>query len=449
MPKNPSSTAARGNRIVRWTGHSHICRVAEKTGHSIVEHRDALRDTGLNYFGFGHPWEPWDLAIAREWEGDPKKVKAYREDMVWNKGNPDRWIRAARFDKWREKYSTDDFIFEIDQETPKVRFGHIWWLGWQPDLAPWHDYDAIYDCWQMSRQGPRPPYLCRMIPEVIRAQVKRGAMPVYAHPTSWWTQNGNHVTNIASTLIPDILTGQASGCLVVMGYDADHKHYQELWFNLLDRGYFITGVAETDACLDGNQRFDRSLYQNITAVDKLSTTGIQQALKRGRNVMTTGMNLRVQCGAAGPGDLVDARGGRIFIRASRLERGHEYKLTVIHNGAVTREQTVTGLLEWEDTFDHDGAGWVVVKLVNQSAKDSAAIANPIFFKKGPVRVTGHPLPKSLVRYWEKPGAMDLLYYLAQGDWRNDFPGRNPGEVPWEAFRWDDWKNLLSRNAAKS
>ncbi len=441
------SKSAAAPRIVRWTGHSHICRVAEKTGHSIEEHRDAMLDTGLNYFGFGHPWEPWDLEVAREWEGDPAKVKAYREDEIWKRTNPERWLHAKRFDKWRKKFSTGDFIFEIDQETPKVRFGHIWWLGWQPEFAPWHDYDAIFDPWQMNRQGPRPPYLCRMIPEVIRAQVKRGAMPVYAHPTSWWMQNGNHVTNIASTLVPDILTNQAAGCLVVMGYDADHKYYQELWFNLLSKGYFMTGVAETDACLDGAQRFDRSVFQNITPVDKFTTQGIQQALKRGRNVMTTGMNLRVQCGTAGPGDLVDARGGRISIRANRLERDHEYKLTVIHNGRVTRDQTIGGLLEWEDSFDHDGPGWVVVKLVNKSAKDSAAITNPIFFKREPLRVTGHPLPRRLNRYWEKPGAMDLLYYLAQGGWRNDFSGRKPGEVPWEAFRWDDWKKLLGRNAA--
>ena len=61
----------------------------------------------------------------------------------------------------------------------------------------------------------------------------------------------------------------------------------------------------------------------------------------------------------------------------------------------------------------------------------------------PVRVTGHPLPEREIRYWEMPGGMERCYYLAEGLWRKDFPGRNPGEVPWEAFRWDDWKSFLS------
>jgi len=427
---------------MHWSGHSHICRVAEKPGRPLQEHRDALREAGLNYFGFGHPWEPWDLQLAREWESDPAKVHAYRVEKIWETRDADEWLRAERFERWQKELSTGDFLFGIDQETPKIRFGHLWWLGWRPEKAPWHDYDAVFDPWQMNRQGPRPPLFCRMIPEAIRAQVALGAMPVYAHPTSWWTHNGNHVTNIASTLVPDILTGQAAGCLVVMGYDADQIHYQRLWFQLLEKGYFITGVAETDACLDGSERFERAVFQNISPTSEFTTQGIQEALRRGHNVMTTGFGLSVRCGEAGPGDRVEDRGGAIHVRASRLDRSHTYRLSIIHNSAVVLQRTITGLVEWDEVFQHDGPGWVVVKVVNKNLRDDAAISNPIFFSTNPVRVTGHPLPDSLVPYWELPGAMELLYYLADGSWRNDFPGRNPGDVPWEAFHWDDWVALL-------
>ena len=428
---------------VRWSGHSHVCRASDKPGHSLEEHRDALRESGLNYFGFGHPWEPGDLDLIRDWETQPEKIRAYREEKIWKTEDPDQWLHAERFDKWRREHSTGDFLFEIDQETPKIRFGHLWWLGWQPEKAPWHDYDSIFDPWQISRKGPRPPFSYRMIPEVIRIQTALGAMPVYAHPTSWWLQDGNHVTNIASTLVPDILTGQAGGCLVVMGYEADQPHYQELWFGLLNKGYFMTGVAETDASLDAEERFDRAVFQNITPVEDFSTRGIQEALKLGHNVMTTGPGLVVKCGNAGPGDRVAARGGTVTIHASQLERSHAYKVSVIHNGATIRKKSVSGVLEWEDSFEHDGAGWVVVKIINQSARYSGVIANPIFFSMNPLRVTGHPLPEREIRYWEMPGAMERCYYLAEGLWRNDFPSCNPGEVPWEAFRWDDWKSFLS------
>jgi hypothetical protein len=433
---------------VRWTGHSHVCRSPLPAGanlpaHTLEEHRDALRELGLNYFGFGHPWEPWDLDLIREWEKQPEKIHAYRDEQVWKTQDTNQWLRAERFEKWKRELTTGDFLFEIDQETPKIRFGHLWWLGWQPEKAPWHDYDAIFDPWQASRIGPRPPFIYRMIPEVIRIQVALGALPVYAHPTSWWFHNGNHITNIASTLVPDILTGQAAGSLVVMGYEADQKHYQELWFGLLNKGYFLTGVAETDASLDGKERFDRAVFQNMTPVEEFSTLGIQDALKRGHNVMTTGLGLTVTCGQAGPGDLIAAKGGRISIHASRLERSHTYTASVIYNGKVIREKTFTGLLEWEDAFEHDGAGWVVVKVINASVLYSGAIANPLFFERDPVRVTGHPLPEKEIRYWENPDAMELCYYLAEGNWRKDFPAYNPGEVPWEAFRWDDWRRLLA------
>jgi hypothetical protein len=439
VPFNPAPKAL----SVRWSGHSHICRVADKPTHTLEEHRDALREFGLNYFGFGHPWEPWDLDLIHEWETQPDKIQAYREEQIWKSTDPDRWLRAERFERWKRELSTKDFLFGVDQETPKIRFGHLWWLGWHPEKAPWHDYDAIFDPWQTSRKGPRPPFIYRMIPEVIRIQAAFGAMPVYAHPTSWWLHDGNHVTNIASTLVPDILTGQAGGCLVVMGYEADHPHYQELWFGLLNKGYFLTGVAETDACFDGKERFDRAVFQNIAPAEELSTCGIQEALKRGHNVMTTGPGLAVKCGEAGPGDRVDANGGRISVHVSRLDRSHTYTMSVIHNGVTIREKSFGGLLEWEDSFDHDGAGWVVVKIVNTSVRYSAAIANPLFFSMDPVRVTGLPLPEREIRYWEMPGAMDLCYYLAEGLWRNDFPGRNPGEVPWEAFQWDAWSDLLA------
>jgi hypothetical protein len=83
-----------------------------------------------------------------------------------------------------------------------------------------------------------------------------------------------------------------------------------------------------------------------------------------------------------------------------------------------------------------------VKVVNQTQPYSAALTNPLFFNARPVRVTGQALQPTLVKWWDYPGAMDLLYYLSEGHWRKDFPGRNPGEIPWEAFRWVDWKALL-------
>ena len=88
---------------VRWTGHSHVCRASDKPGHSLEEHRDALRELGLNYFGFGHPWEPGDLDLIRDWETQPGKIRAYRDEKIWKTADPDQWLHAARFDQWRRE----------------------------------------------------------------------------------------------------------------------------------------------------------------------------------------------------------------------------------------------------------------------------------------------------------------------------------------------------------
>ena len=442
MSHHPSTP---GRRTPRWAGHSHVFRKSPDA-QPIEAHCRMLQDLGLNYFGFGHPWSAQDLALIREWEGSEETMRLYHHDQVWRSTDPAYWTDPRRFDEWRAKYSTPDFLFEIDCETPKTRFGHLWWLGWQPEYAPWHDYDAYWSQWEVGggrRRGePPPPFIQRMQAQVIRAQVARGALPVYAHPTSWWWQDGQHVTNIASTLVPDILTGQAAGCLVVMGYEANHRHYQELWFHLLNKGVFMTGVAETDACLD-MVPFERAVFQNIVSVTDFSTHGIRDELVAGRNVMTTGPELGLACGAYGPGDVCPEAGGPLDLGCSNIRPEHTYRLSIIHGGRVAREWEVRGLSRFSTTHAHEGRGWVVARLVNESLPHDAALTNPVFFGSAPERVTGHPLPEKEIAWWKLPGALERSYYLAKGEWLRDFPGREPGQVPWEAFGWDGWASLLA------
>lgn len=431
-------------RSIRWAGHSHVFRKSS-AGPSLREHSGTMRRLGLNYFGFGHPWEGSDLELIREWESNPEDLRLYHGEEVWRGADPAYWTQPERFEKWRREFSTDDFIFEVDCETPKIRFGHLWWLGWQPEFAPWHDYDAGWSAWEVSPERllgtPPPAFTQRIQARAIRAQVAMGALPVYAHPTSWWWGNDQHVSNIAATLVPDILTGQAAGCLVVMGYEANHKHYQELWFNLLNKGYFLTGVAETDACLD-SAHFDRALYQNVTPVPDFSTRGIQEALKAGHNVMTTGPGLVITCGQHGPGDFCPAPDGLVQMACTGLNKDHTYQLDLIRNGTVVRSWTIAGEASFKIGFLNEHPGWVVARLVNKSLPYDAALTNPIFFRNPPVRVTGHLLPEKEIAWWDRPGALERCYYLTRGDWHNDFPACQPGEIPWDAFRWDDWVNFL-------
>jgi len=448
-PVMPSRRAVPESRQIRWAGHSHVCRKNTEPDKNLAEQVSYIKRQGLDYFGFGHPWEPWDLELIRAWELDPARKRMYREEEVWKFLDPSGWLRSDRFESWKRRFSSEDFLFGVDLETPKIRFGHLWWLDWHPESAPWQDYDSDWTKWETKREGPKPPFRLRMPAEVIRQQVSQGALPVYAHPTSWWTENNHHITNIAATLVPDILTSQAAGCLVVMGYEADHAHYQELWYGLLNEGFYLTGVAETDACLDLPTPFDRAVFHNVTPVKELNLRSLKAALKKGHNIMTTDPFLQISCGGAGPGDVVDERGGCVAIKINNLDPDHQYRLSLVHNGKTIREETFAGVSEWNKSLEHHGSGWLLAKVLNLTHPYSAALTNPIFFKSSPVRVTGHPLPKEIVKWWEAPEAMELLYYLSEGHWHKDFPGRSPGEIPWEAFRWADWKSLLTRFADRT
>ncbi|MEI8310780.1 MAG: hypothetical protein WCH98_08490, partial [Verrucomicrobiota bacterium] len=224
-------------------------------------------------------------------------------------------------------------------------------------------------------------------------------------------------------------------------YEANHKHYQELWFHLLNKGYFMTGVAETDACLD-LVPFERAVFQNVTPSADFSTKGIQEALKAGHNVMTTGPGLAIACGEYGPGDKCPTDNGHLAISCTELNKDHTYRLDVIRDGHVAANWTIAGATDFHARYLNEGKSWVVARLVNESLPYDAALTNPIFFNIQPVRVTGHPLPEMEIAWWDRPGGLDLSYYLAKGDWLKDFPGHQPGEIPWEAFRWDDWTKFL-------
>ncbi len=432
---------------MRWAGHSHVCRETSAGGRGLAGWARWFREQGLDYFGFGHPWEPWDLEILREWELDPDKSRLYREEEIWKRTDPSAWCRPQRFAAWEREFSRDGFLFGVDLETPKIRYGHLWWLGWRPEAnAPWHDTDKPWTAWETSplrdTGAPPPPFRRRYPAEVVRAQAD--AVPVYAHPTSWWEGAGGcHVTNIACTLVPDVLTGQACGAMVVMGYEANHASYQRLWFDLLDRGYFLTGVAETDACLDFPEPFPKALFQNVARVAERSASALREAVRAGRNLMTTGPSLHIECGGAGPGGFVPANGGEFLCSAAGLVTGDTYRIELLHNAAAAWSRDICGTDSFSCAVPVHGAGWVVARLVNLSRPHAAALTNPVFLGREPVRVTAQSIPPVLCPYWEKPGAQDLLLYLARGDWRRDFPGRAAGDVPPEAFQWERWRDLLS------
>lgn len=189
-------------------------------------------------------------------------------------------------------------FFYLDNETPKGRYGHMWWVGYTCDYPAWHDTYQVFDQWMVQEQapgydGPEPmPYERRPYLEVVATQRAQGGVGFWAHPTSWWRgDRGQFITNLASEMsVHAIAEGRLDG-MVIMGYQAYRPQYLGVWFHFLDHGFRVPGVAEMDCGLS-----DAGLYARdnalVTAVvpgeGALTVRRLVEAYRSGRLFATSG-----------------------------------------------------------------------------------------------------------------------------------------------------------------
>lgn len=214
----------------------------------------------------------------------------------------------------------DPYLY-LDNETPKARYGHLWFVGWTHDFPEWHDYDQPFDRWMCDEQkpgdfGPEPiPYERRPYMEIIAAQRARGALALWAHPTSWWkTQAGAFVTNIASELPAHLIADGFIDGLAIMGYDPYRASYLELWMHLLDAGYEVLGLAETDIGLSSSKLWDIDpllLTYFPRTNEPLTTRELIQSLKSGRVFASSGPVISLEVDGTPMGSRLTTTPGQI------------------------------------------------------------------------------------------------------------------------------------------
>lgn len=163
------------------------------------------------------------------------------------------------------RHSTSRLNLRFGAEAPKLRYGHTWYInhpGMKDPLGSyldWHDApyfeaikgdsssdngtinlkDALHPHW-------RPPFVDRLLAR------KKGAVAFAAHPTRWWHTGENEIypaTNVSADLAFDMLAAQSYDGMVVAGDTKDHIFYQNLWFNLLNRGHRLIPAAESDGSI--------------------------------------------------------------------------------------------------------------------------------------------------------------------------------------------------------
>ena len=362
------------------------------------------RQKGIRAIGLGSPWEPVSAATYGRCETTDRD--RYYGGMIDPASVMDEASIRGMIDELNAA-AHGDTLFYLDNETPKGRYGHLWYFGFAYLYPAFHDYSQDRPC-QYFDDDPAvemnavtgAPHRRRSTLEILHEQRRHGALGVWAHPTSWWWNDGEHkkgfVTNIASECVQHLLIDGFLDGFVVVGYDACHRWYQRLWFHLLDTGAIVPGFAETDHALDSNNitKNHKEVLLNLVNVDgDVTTASITAAARRGSVCMTSGPLITLSVDGVAMGGSVEtdpARTHRIVIRAYPApgESGFS-RLDLIGSGGEIMhsvERWEGGVIEYE-MRGADSHGYLVARgwgehddpgEPRQQAIRHMAITNPVY-----------------------------------------------------------------------
>jgi len=417
--------AAAGALRALWRpviGHTHHLRSgqvpAEQAGSNLLAW---CRAHGVGALGLGSPWEPVSKEKFARYEGPDRAV--YDAGRIAPEAVMDRAeIRACLAGLNRDAGGAT--FFYLDNETPKCRYGHLWYFGWDYDVPAWHDYDQDrpvqwHDGDDHAEINPLTgtPFRRRPYVDVVARQRRAGALAVWAHPTSWWTQpipdhvgarhprtaalpgaaamaDERFITNIAAEAGLHLIADGFLDGLAVMGYDACHRGYQDLWFHLLDTGALVPGFAETDGCFDRPSLAgqEQALASVMPVGEHPTPAAIAAAARFGRACASSGPFLHLSVDGVDMGGTVASAAGqehrlRLIALPAPGEDGFARVDVVGRGGRVrwSRDRVAGGVIELAIPGD-DQPGWLLARATGagadpdgaQKAIRSYAITNPVY-----------------------------------------------------------------------
>jgi hypothetical protein len=249
----------------------------------------------IDALGMGSPYTPRNAAAFIKFDGPNSDYykPGFHQQNAQDGFDVDLMLYEVN------KAGAERTLFYLDNETPKGRYGHLWWIGYHADYAAWHDYDRDFDHWMVHEARPEAdgcvepmPYERRPYRQIVAVQRTYGALGCWAHPTSWWRgDNGQFITNIASEMPAHLIADGFIDGLVIMGYQAYRPQYLALWFDLLDRGYRVPGVAEMDCSLSSEELWQRqrALLNIVHSTKSLRyATDVTAAFRSGRITASSG-----------------------------------------------------------------------------------------------------------------------------------------------------------------
>jgi hypothetical protein len=321
----------------------------------------------------------------------------------WNlpEATPEALERAC------ERVSTRNFRLTWNLEAPKNYWrgdashcvGHGWTAGMRGRTADGRD--AIRELMAMSAwdyESEKPPTPNFESHALIHSL---GGMVSYTHPHRWWwgkwggtgiypVEERKAVSNMAQELPFDTIAGPTYDSIDIMMQPHErrvNREAQELWFMLLNHGYRIAATASSDTTFDrpgGGVPGKVRVYTRVAG--EPSTGAIAQAMRAGRNFVTSGPLLLLEIGGHEPGDVVPVREAQTLKGTVRAWPGagpgeRLTKVELIRNGEVIRTFEPEGSAEFrgEIGINESGTAWYVARCYGSNA-DQVAITNAIYFE---------------------------------------------------------------------
>lgn len=391
--------------LYSFDAHSHVSRDEALDTGDLVSASTVMKGEDFNLFFAG---SPYDHEVHMQY------LNRHFTDTV----------------SYREKYAgiidqvnDESYLLDIGNEIVKCRYGHVFMMNYTQKPPFSRYYDETWDPWCFQKDGEEPPYRIPCIHEALFNERGENSVAVAAHPTSWWWHsNGEFITNIAATLGFEILAGSIDA-MVVMGYERDHAYYQELWFEALRNGYFLTGVSETDASFDvPPQRFLE--FKTYAVTQDFSIDAVCTAVKNGRCMVSSGPVVLMKVNGCYPGTVLSYKKEESFlveIDAYRCFEAPLSRIQIIRNGYLYKEYPVDmdevkimdSLMVEEDSF-------VLVKCYDHAG--NVAMTNPVYIRNTPFKNVGY---LSNVTIHVKLNGMDAdgVYWLDKSKERIPFKRR--------------------------
>jgi hypothetical protein len=216
---------------------------------------------------------------------------------------------------------------------------------------------------------------------VIHEIHRQNAVVMLAHPVRFWFNNGNFVSNMASEIAFDYLTGYGyDGVDILNDGEPLFFQHEHVWWNLLNMGYKVSGTAATDGSVIDGEAGRYRTYTRITS--GFSWDKIAQGIRDGACIASSGPMVLFNVDGKDPGSEFPADGRShkctLKVWSGPLPDEALAAVQVIRNGEIVRAWDLAGkkIRDWSCSFriSDNAFAWYAIRVIS-TCRDPGAMAD--------------------------------------------------------------------------